>query len=167
MKKSLLLLTSLLATGSAIAPLLTHEVSTQKNVKSTDVVDLTMPWWGNVKVELPNLTKLLNDNLTPGQYLLKSSSFSLINKAGKDLTWDNTGFDNSNLRSRLGKATGVNRVELSASESSRYQNLLMAYWTMPDSEQESALVLGRFYTTGLDMSSYWTTGTKVQFNLTF
>lgn len=171
MKKSLLLLTSLLATGTAIAPVLTHEVSNQENVCSLDVVDLTMTSpVTSAKVDTPKLTKLLNANLTPGQYPLNNSKLILTAPDGKAIEAISA-FDNGALRSILGRATQFTNVTLEVSKQYPYANYIMAqytYWESSENrEKNDVKVINRFNWTGIDMTSFWTKDVKCEFELTF
>lgn len=163
MKKSLLLLTSLLATGSAIAPLLTHEVSTQKNVNSTDIVDLTMPWWNSVEVQLPNLVETLNANFGHG---VQSTTMSLTSKDNKNITWNGSAFDVSTLRFILLQADAqFTGIKLEIHNQVPFSGTVMSYWQRPGSKPD-AKVIGRFsWPKDFDMSSYWTKDTKFEFGL--
>lgn len=167
MKKSLLLLTSLLATGTAIAPILTHEVSNQNTTSSLDVVDLTMPWWGTVKVGTPNLQQLLNDNL---KGWLQDSKLILTAPDGRAIE-ATSAFDNSSLRFILNRATHVDEVTLEVSQQHSYANYVMArftYWEPSENREKSDVkVINRFNWTGIDMTSFWTKDVKLEFELNF
>lgn len=172
MKKNFILLTSLLVAGTAVAPVLNNN-NTQviaEQSKSLDKVDLTMPWWGTVKVEAPNLMALLNASITPGQYPLKDSKWILTAPDGKAIE-ATSAFDNGSLRSVLGRATSFTKITLEFSSQHAYANYVMAYYNYWESsenrEKSSVVVINRFNWTGIDMTSFWTKDVTSEFELTF
>lgn len=141
--------------------------STQEILTSTDVVDLTIQPTGSVRVSLPNLTKLLNDNLRSGRGKLENSSIALINPNGETLKWTNPYFDTNSIDSILHYAIKVTKVELEMSSSNPEGNRVYAYYTEVQPNNEEMDIIGRINWTWDDMNPYWTKGVKCEFELKF
>ncbi|MDQ7983077.1 MAG: hypothetical protein REH79_02515 [Spiroplasma sp.] len=173
MKKGLILLSSLLVSGAAIGPILKQNNNQDVNfekTKSLDIVDLTMPWWGAVKVDTPNLTKLLNDSI--GRSL--QASMMILTSPDGIVIEATSNFDNSSLRHILGFLADakIERIELQVSQQHSYANYLMAYysyWSATENQRkDSAVVINRFNWSTIDkIDHFWTAGVKFEFELTF
>lgn len=141
--------------------------STQEILTSTDVVDLTIQPTGSVRVSLPNLTKLLNDNLHSGRGNLESSSIALTNPNGETLKWTNPYFDTNSIDTILHYATKVTRVELEMSSSNPEGNYVYAYYNDIHPDDEEMDIIGRINWTWDDMNPYWTKDVECEFELKF
>lgn len=141
--------------------------STQEILISTDVVDLTIQPSGSVRVSLPSLTKLLNDNLHSGRGKLENSSIALTNPKGETLRWSNPYFDTNSIDSILHYAIKVTKVELEMSSSNPEGNYVYAYYTEVQSNNEEMNIIGRINWTWDNMSSYWTKNIEFEFKLNF
>ncbi|MBE4704309.1 hypothetical protein [Spiroplasma platyhelix] len=170
MKKGLFLLTSLLITGTAVTPLLsqtkTQDAAIQEQTKSLDVLDLTMPWWGNVKADTPNLTQLLNDSV--GKSL--QTSLMILTAPDGTVIESESSFDNSGLRGILGyDQVHFTEIKLEVSGGTPYANYLMAQYSYVEKDEvkNSSRVINRFDWRGIDMAPFWTKDVKLEFELNF
>ncbi|MBE4704306.1 hypothetical protein [Spiroplasma platyhelix] len=149
MKKGLILLTSLVLTGTAVAPVL-QQNNTQEIVTPLflvrDNVDLTLPENEDSKtVELKNLKRGLNEIFLVDEVVGVSESAATIKYANnnqQELIWSNDEDVNILLEGILEHNGFITKAELNISLIDNKANNVVISWTQDDSEEILSAVIG-------------------------
>ncbi|MBE4704251.1 hypothetical protein [Spiroplasma platyhelix] len=173
MKKLFLLIESLMLSSVVISPIMAeineNLQQNEINTKSLDMVDLRLPSSGAaIEVELPNLKKLVNDNVNPNETVYETG-ITLTNKNNESHDWLNDLSDTSRLKTVLREDDlSINKViaRVWENKGEGFSYLIVNLtFTSSENKEPKVMPIGRFLWFTNQVRNFWTEAMKFEYEV--